>query len=148
MLTFVQIKASNLGLQGNLQAVQALNLIALRGLMSWTSSGKYLHFLTNGSESFFVCCWDNWKTTNILTSPCFFVKTQKAEFNIIKVPKYEILSWQHFFITGFKKLRFFGTDDLLYSNQCIYLCQNLKHRQCRKEIHNKSCFENVKKTLF
>jgi len=34
MLTFVQIKASNLGLQGNLQAVQAMSLIALRGLMS------------------------------------------------------------------------------------------------------------------
>jgi len=51
MLTFVQIKASNLGLQGNLQAVQAPILIA-----SWaeTSSGKYLHFLTNGLVFFWL----------------------------------------------------------------------------------------------
>jgi len=33
-ITFVQIKASNLGLQGILQAVKALSLITLRGLMS------------------------------------------------------------------------------------------------------------------
>jgi hypothetical protein len=54
MLTFVQIKASNLGLQGNLQAVQAPSLKALRASRAETSSGKYLHFSTNGLETFLV----------------------------------------------------------------------------------------------
>ena len=44
MLTFVQIKASNLGLQGDLLAVQALSLIALKGLMSWNKLRQIFTF--------------------------------------------------------------------------------------------------------